>query len=158
MNIYQSSTYRKDLSWLCFDNEPRVHKRQQAKDQQPYMPVFVACLTQVAVGRTSWDMAVVFHAWLCGRFTKLNGNLRKKKLFTTNQESDFIGGSLSNRSNVRTWTQFRRERSIKDAFFFSSTRAIRFVKWMKFSFPALKLTTHFLPSLQCFTGQIKVQK
>ena len=24
MNIYQSNTYRKDLSWLNFDNEPRV--------------------------------------------------------------------------------------------------------------------------------------
>ena len=34
MNIYQSNTYRKDLNWLHFDNEPRVHKRQQVKDQQ----------------------------------------------------------------------------------------------------------------------------
>ena len=24
MNIYQSDTYRKDLSWLHFDDEPRV--------------------------------------------------------------------------------------------------------------------------------------
>ena len=34
MNIYQSYTYRKDLSWLHFDDEPRVQKRQQVKDQQ----------------------------------------------------------------------------------------------------------------------------
>ena len=27
MNIYQSNTYRKDLSWLHFDNEPRVQER-----------------------------------------------------------------------------------------------------------------------------------
>ena len=26
-NIYQSNTYRTDLSWLHFDNEPRVQER-----------------------------------------------------------------------------------------------------------------------------------
>ena len=26
MNIYQSNTYRKDFSWLNFDNEPRVQE------------------------------------------------------------------------------------------------------------------------------------
>ena len=34
LNIYQSNTYRKDLSWLYFNNEPMVQKRQQVKDQQ----------------------------------------------------------------------------------------------------------------------------
>ena len=34
MNIYQSNTYRKDLSRLHFDDEPRVQERQQVKDQQ----------------------------------------------------------------------------------------------------------------------------
>ena len=34
MNIYQSNTYRKDLSWLHFNNEPKVQERQQVKDQQ----------------------------------------------------------------------------------------------------------------------------
>ena len=42
MNIYQSNTYRKDLSWLHFDNEPRVQERQQQKDQQSYISVSVA--------------------------------------------------------------------------------------------------------------------
>ena len=32
MNIYKSNTYRKDLSWLHFNNEPRVQERQQVKD------------------------------------------------------------------------------------------------------------------------------
>ena len=27
MNIYQSNTYRKDLSWLHFDDEQRVQER-----------------------------------------------------------------------------------------------------------------------------------
>ena len=33
-NIYQSNTYRKDLSWPRFNNEPRVQEKQQLKDQQ----------------------------------------------------------------------------------------------------------------------------
>ena len=32
-NIYQSNTYRKDLSWPHFDDEPRVQEKQQVKDQ-----------------------------------------------------------------------------------------------------------------------------
>ena len=39
------STYRKDLSWLNFDDEPRVQERQQVKDQQSCISVFVAYLT-----------------------------------------------------------------------------------------------------------------
>ena len=45
MNIYQSNTYRKDLSWPHFDDEPRVQEKQQVKDQQSCIFVFVACLT-----------------------------------------------------------------------------------------------------------------
>ena len=36
MNTYQRNTYRKDLSWLHFDNNPGVQERQQVKDQQSY--------------------------------------------------------------------------------------------------------------------------
>ena len=32
MNIYQSNTYRKDLDWLYFDNEPKFQGSQQVKD------------------------------------------------------------------------------------------------------------------------------
>ena len=32
MNIYQSNAYRKNLSWLHFNNEPRTQDRQQVKD------------------------------------------------------------------------------------------------------------------------------
>ena len=45
MKIYQSNTYRKDLSWLHFDDEPRVQEKQQVKDQQSCIFVFVAYLT-----------------------------------------------------------------------------------------------------------------
>ena len=34
MNIYQSNTYRKDLSWLRFEDKPRVQERQQVLDQE----------------------------------------------------------------------------------------------------------------------------
>ena len=44
-NIYQSNIYRKDLSWPHFDNEPKVQEKQQVKDQQSCISVFVACLT-----------------------------------------------------------------------------------------------------------------
>ena len=44
-NIYQSNTYRKDLSWLHFDDEPRVQEMQQVEDQQSYIPHFVVYLT-----------------------------------------------------------------------------------------------------------------
>ena len=42
MNIYQSNTYSKDLSWLHFDDVPRVQEKQQVKDQQSYISVSVA--------------------------------------------------------------------------------------------------------------------
>ena len=41
MNIYQSNTYRKDLSWPHFNDEPRVQERQQVKDQQSYISISV---------------------------------------------------------------------------------------------------------------------
>ena len=46
-------------------------------------------------------MTTVFHAWLYGRFTEIESNIRRKKLHRTNQGSNFLGGSFSNRDNVR---------------------------------------------------------
>ena len=45
MKIHQCTTYRKVLSWLHFNNEPWVQNKQQMKDQQSYVSVFVAYLT-----------------------------------------------------------------------------------------------------------------
>ena len=42
MNTYQSYTYRKDLSWLHFDDMTMVQDRQQLKDQQSCISIFVA--------------------------------------------------------------------------------------------------------------------
>ena len=46
-------------------------------------------------------MATVFHIWLYGRFIEIQSNLRRKKLHRTNEGSNFLGGSFSNRDNVR---------------------------------------------------------
>ena len=45
MNIYQSNTFRNDIGGLNFNNEPRVQERQQEKEQQPCITVFIAYLT-----------------------------------------------------------------------------------------------------------------
>ena len=39
MNIYQSNTHRENLSWLHFDDEPRVHERKKVKDWQSCISV-----------------------------------------------------------------------------------------------------------------------
>ena len=35
-------TYRKDISWLHFSNESRVKERQQVKDQQSCISIFLS--------------------------------------------------------------------------------------------------------------------
>ena len=45
MNICQSNTCRKDLRWLHYDHEPGVQEKQQVKDQQSYIFVFVSYVT-----------------------------------------------------------------------------------------------------------------
>ena len=42
MNIFQSNTYRKDLLWLHFYDEPMFQERPQVKDQQCCISAFVA--------------------------------------------------------------------------------------------------------------------
>ena len=84
-NIYQSNTYRKDLSWPHFDDEPRVQEKQQAKDQHSCIFGFVACLTiQVATRGTGLEVTTVLHTWAYDRFIKILSNLSRKKLHRTN--------------------------------------------------------------------------
>ena len=55
-------------------------------------------------------MTTVFHAWYMEyRFIEIRAHLRRKKLHRMNQGSNFLGGSFSNRDNVRAPIQFRRE-------------------------------------------------
>ena len=106
---------------------------------------------------TSPDMATVFHAWLYGRFIEIQSNLRRKKLHRKYQGSDFLGGSFTNRDNVRVPIQFKRETqpSILNNDFCSRTGPSTFTSiapvlldWsdkISWVFPALKSTSYFLP-------------
>ena len=59
-------------------------------------------------------MKTVFHVWMYGRFMEIQSNLRRKKEGKKTpkrrkEDSKFLGGTLSNRDNVRAPSQFRRE-------------------------------------------------
>ena len=84
-NIYQSNTYGKDLGWPYFSDDPKVKEKQQVKDQQSCIFIFVACLTVPSSNRdTSPDVTTVFDTWVYGRFIEIHSNLRRKKLRRTN--------------------------------------------------------------------------
>ena len=76
-NIYQSNTYRKDLSWSHFDDGPRVQEKQHVKDQQSCIFLFIDLGTNPA-------KTTVFHTWPYGRFMEIQNNLRRKKPHGTN--------------------------------------------------------------------------
>ena len=107
MNIYQSNTYRNELSWLHFNNELRIQERQQMLDHESYIFVSVAHL---AYPDGSLGMTRVYSARLYGRFIEMKNNFRRKILHRTNQDSNLLGGSLSNRGDVRAPIKFRRQR------------------------------------------------
>ena len=70
--------------------------------------------------RTTPDITKEFHARPHGRFTEMQGNLRRKKLQRTNKSSNLLGGSFGNRDNIRAPIQLEEKanRSIlKDEFF-----------------------------------------
>ena len=54
-------------------------------------------------------MTTVFHTWPYGRFIEIQSNFRRKKLRRMNQGSNFLGDSFSNRDNLSTPIQIRRE-------------------------------------------------
>ena len=102
-NIYQSNTCRKVFSWTHFGNEPRVPETQQVRDQQSCISVSVACLT---IPNSNWgnqprcDNSIPYMGiWY------IYGDTEQPQEKETSQ----IGGSFSNRDNVRTPIQFRRE-------------------------------------------------
>ena len=64
---------------------------------------------RVATRSTSLDMTTVFHGRPYGRFVEIQSNLWNKKVHRTNQGSNFLGGSFSNKDNVRDPIQLRIE-------------------------------------------------
>ena len=55
-------------------------------------------------------MTTMFHARLYDRFIDTEQPHERKKLHGTNQGSNFLGGSFSNRGNVRATIRIRRGR------------------------------------------------
>ena len=144
------------------------------QDQQSYKCVFVFYLKvpRSTYEHTSTDIITVFHARPYGRFIEILSNLWRKKPHRTNQGSNFLRGSFSNRENVRAPIQFRRERQPQhlQRLFFLKNRLIYVhinnaivlldqslgTSWI---FLALKSTSHFLPkSIQCLVDQIQVHQ
>ena len=108
-NIYQSNRCRR-LKLATFQRWAKGSREAAKKDQQSSISfLWLIQQFQVAIRSSSPDMTTVFHAWPYGRFIGLQSNLRRKKLHKTNQGSNFLRGSFSNRDHVRAQIQFRRE-------------------------------------------------
>ena len=75
MNIYQSNTNRKDLSWIHFDDKPRLQERQNMKDQQSYVSISVAYLKISSTSQEHLDLTTVFHACPYGEFIEIQGRV-----------------------------------------------------------------------------------
>ena len=115
-------------------------------------------------------MTTVFHAWPYGRFIEIQSNLRRKKLHSTNQGSNFLGGSFSNRDSVRAPIQIRREsqpQHLKRCFFLknrpihfhiNSTSVFKPVKQNQLSFSSIEINKPLPAPVQCLIGQIQVQR
>ena len=91
------------------------------------------------------------------RFIETQSKLRRKKLDRTNLGSNFLGGSFSNRDNVRDPMQFRRDSQRQQLkrliflknrpihFHINSASVFRPVKWKQFSFSSIEIIKPFLP-------------
>ena len=102
-------------------------------------------------------MAKVFHRWPYGRFKEIKSNFRRKKLYRVNQGSNILGGSFTKRDNVIGPVKFGRERqpqhlkrwiSSKENPSISISIAPLLLDQSKETssiFPAMKLTSHFMP-------------
>ena len=90
-NIWQSNTYRKDLRWSHFDNEARIQKKQQKKDQQSCIFIFAACLTipssnEGHLPRFDNSIPCIAYVWII----EIQSNLGRKKLHRMNKGSIFL--------------------------------------------------------------------
>ena len=115
-------------------------------------------------------MKTVFHAWPYGRFIEIQNNLRRKTFYRTNQCSNFLGGSFSNRVNVRAPIQFRWENqpqhlkrwlSLKNRpihFHIISTGVIRPVQQNSLSFSSIEINKPLPAPVRCLVDQIEVKK
>ena len=82
-----------------------VQGRQQAKHQQSYISCFVAYPT--IPNSNQQHQPTHDNTIPCIAVWQIQSNLRRKKLHRRNQGSIFLGGSFSNRDNVRAPNQFQ---------------------------------------------------
>ena len=102
-------------------------------------------------------VTTVFNGMPYCRFIEIQEqrNLKRKKCYKKNQDSNFLGGSFSNRGNVRVPIQFRRKKQpqhLKRQFFLknrpihfhiNNNSEIRLVKWKQLSFSSIEINKPF---------------
>ena len=92
-----------------------VQERQQVKDHQSYISVFViylTCTSRSQEHQPRHDSKAVFQRRPYVGFIEIKHNLRRKKIHRANRGSNFLGGNCSNRESVRAPIQLRRERRV----------------------------------------------
>ena len=100
MNTYQSKTYRKDLNWPHFDNEPRIRERQCAGPKYPFLQ-FTKHI-QIAAKSTNPDIATVSHERSYGRFIEIKSKLRGGEETSRNESGiQFLQDSFSSKQRKR---------------------------------------------------------
>ena len=102
MKTYLSNTYRKDLNWLHFDDEPMVQERQQVKDQRSCISIFVPYPTILSSNQehqhrheNSIPYVVVCQIY---RYTEQS---QEKESLQNESRLQYCGDSFSNRDNAR---------------------------------------------------------
>ena len=159
MNIHQSNSYRKLFSWIHFGNELMVQKRQPPI---PYI-CFCSLLTHPSTSQQ--------HQWRNGKNITwkpvwqvyiYKSNFTIKRIYMTNQGSNFYGGNPSNRDNVRDLVQFKKMLYLQEQthpFLYQQHQSYQTgqTKQVQFFEHLNKLATS-CSSSRCLEGQVKIQK
>ena len=65
---------------------------------------------QVAIRNTSTDLTTIFYGRMYDRLIEIKSKFRRKRVYGTNQGSNFLVVRFCNRDTVRASNQFKRER------------------------------------------------
>ena len=139
----------------------------QVKDKQSYISVFVAYLT---IPSSSLEQQPRYkNSISCMVKWQIYRDTEQPQEKETNLGSNFLGGSFSNKHNIRAPVHFRRESQpqllkrwvfLKNRpihFHINSTSVIRLIKWNQLSFFSIEINTPLPASVQCLADQIQVQ-
>ena len=100
----------KKTSWLNFDYEPRVQKRQQVNDHQSYISIFVTYLT---FSSSSYENQPRHDNSIPSKVVDIHNSLGRRKLHKTSQGSNFLGGIQFNLKEKENPSTFKDDFSIK---------------------------------------------